>query len=132
MRGMPDQFDEMLPLFAFGTLRRGEVNHHYLAGRFERVLAARLPDYAIVAPLMIDRSPGSSVPGELFYLRPGSYAATISDCDELEGITPRMSRYAAYERRQVKVLTDHGSVAAWAYVRPTQAYRFAETGEMED
>ncbi len=118
MPGMSDEFDEILPLFAFGTLRRGEANHHYLAGRYERVLAARLLDYAVVGPLMIDRSPGSVVPGELFFLRPGSYAATIADCDELEGITPRMSRYAAYERRRVKVLTDQGAIDAWAYVRP--------------
>jgi gamma-glutamylcyclotransferase (GGCT)/AIG2-like uncharacterized protein YtfP len=129
---MPPEVSEVLPLFAFGTLRRGEPNHHYLAGRYERVLAARLPDYAIIAPLMIDRSPGSSVSGELFFLRPGSYAATMADCDELEGITPRLSRYAAYERRRVTVLTAHGSCAAWAYVRPSAAYRFEKNESMED
>jgi gamma-glutamylcyclotransferase (GGCT)/AIG2-like uncharacterized protein YtfP len=122
---MAENLDETLPLFAFGTLRRGEANHHYLAGRYERVLAARLQDYAVVGPLMIDRSPGSSVPGELFFLRPGSHAATMADCDELEGVTPRMSRYASYERRRVTVLTDHGEVIAWAYVRPEASYRFA-------
>jgi len=129
---MPPEVAEMLPLFAFGTLRRGEVNHHYLAGRYERVLTARLPDYANVGPLMIDRSPGSSVAGELFFLRVGTYAATMADCDELEGITPRMSRYASYERRRVRVLTHQGAFDAWAYVRPTAAYRFAESGEMKD
>ena len=118
---------EQLPLFAFGTLRRGEENHHYLAGRYERVLPARLPDFALVAPLMIDRSPGGSVPGELFFLRPGSYDATLADCDELEGITPRSSRYAIYERLRVRVLTDLGPHDAWAYVRPQQPYRFAST-----
>jgi gamma-glutamylcyclotransferase (GGCT)/AIG2-like uncharacterized protein YtfP len=122
---MPPEPDDRLPLFTFGTLRRGEVNHHHLAGRYERVLFARLLDYAIVAPLMIDRSPGSRVPGELFFLRSGSYAATMADCDELEGVTPRQSRYATYERKQVTVLTAHGSVQAWAYVRPSSNYRFA-------
>lgn len=119
------QNDDPLPLFAFGTLRRGHENHHYLAGRFERVLAARLPDYAIVAPLMIDRCPGGSVPGELFFLRPGVYERVMADCDELEGVTPRQSRYAVYDRRRVDVLTDQGTFAAWAYVRPASDYRFS-------
>ncbi|MBA3314063.1 MAG: gamma-glutamylcyclotransferase [Planctomycetota bacterium] len=121
---MTPQIDDHLPLFAFGTLRRGHVNHHYLAGRYERVIAARLPDYAVVAPLMIDRSHGGSVPGELFFLRPGVYEAAMADCDELEGVTPRLSRYATYQRRRVTVLTDQGSFEAWAYVRPTTHYRF--------
>lgn len=122
---MADPLDVVLPLFTFGTLRRGEANHHYLAGRYERVLVARLPDYAVVSPLMIDRSPGSCVPGELFFLCPGSYTAAMADCDELEGIRPRMSRYAIYERRRVTVLTDHGPMDAWAYVRPEKNYHFA-------
>lgn len=117
--------EERLPLFAFGTLRRGEVNHHYLAGRYDRVLTATLPDYSVVAPLMIDRSTGGSVPGELFFLRPGSYESTLAGCDELEGVTPRQSRYAEYERKKVRVLTNVGTFEAWAYVRPETSYRFA-------
>ncbi|HEX6985467.1 MAG TPA: gamma-glutamylcyclotransferase family protein [Planctomycetaceae bacterium] len=117
--------DDRLPLFAFGTLRRGQANHHYLAGRYERVVPARLPGYAVVGPLMIDRSAGSVVPGELFFLRPGTYDATLAACDELEGVTPRSSRYAEYERRRVRVLTDIGEFDAWAYVKPEAGYRFA-------
>jgi gamma-glutamylcyclotransferase (GGCT)/AIG2-like uncharacterized protein YtfP len=117
---------ERLPLFAFGTLRRGQVNHHYLEGRYERVVPARLPGYSSVGPLMIDLSPGGIVSGELFFLRPGSYDVTMADCDELEGITPRQSRYAVYERKCVRVLTEHGEFDAWAYVRPESRYRFAE------
>lgn len=114
-----------LPLFAFGTLRRGEVNHHFLAGRYERVLAARLGDYGVVGSLMIDRSPGATVAGELFFPLPACYDAVLADCDELEGVRPRQSRYAAYERRQVRVMTALGACDAWAYVKPEQPYRFA-------
>lgn len=116
---------EPLPLFAFGTLRRGKPNHHHLAGRYERVITARLPGYAAVAPLMIDRSDGGAVAGELFFVRPGCYAATLADCDELEGVQPGQTKYAVYERRRVRVLTDIGPFDAWAYVRPSAEYRFA-------
>ena len=116
--------DECLPLFVYGTLRRGQPNHHLLFGRYERGVTARLPDYALVAPLMVDHSPGGFVPGELFHLRPGSYAATMAACDELEGVTPRQSRYTVYERRRVRVLANVGVVEAWAYVRPESAYCF--------
>lgn len=125
MRYMAAMETERLPLFAFGTLRRGEANHHYLAGRYDRILPARLPSYAIVGPLMIDRSEAGSVPGELFFLRPGSYDATMTECDELEGTIPGQTRYAVYERRRVRVLTDVGPHDAWAYVRPAAGYRFA-------
>ena len=118
---------ERLPLFAFGTLRRGEANHRYLAGRYERVLSARLPDYSPVGPLMIDRSPGGLVSGELFFLRPGVYEAALADCDELEGVAPRNLRHAIYERRRVRVLTDAGEHEAWAYVRPSSRERFVQT-----
>lgn len=116
---------DRLPLFAFGTLRRGEPNHHYLAGRYGRALAARLPDYAIVGALMIDDSPGAIVPGELFFPLPGCYDAVLADCDALEGVTPRQSRYAVYERRRVRVLTAIGAFDAWAYTKPASVYRFA-------
>jgi len=116
---------DRLPLFAFGTLRLDRENHHYLAGRYDRVVPARLPGYAVVAPLMIDRSGDGAVQGELFFLRPGSYDAAIVDCDELEGISPNQTRYAIYERRRVRVLTDTGPHDAWAYVRPSSEYRFA-------
>lgn len=118
--------NEQFPLFAFGTLRRGEVNHHFLAGQYERVFEARLPGYAIVSPLMIDCSTGSSVSGELFFLRSGTYEKTLAGCDELEGVTPRLSRYAEYQRKKVRVLTNIGPFDAWAYVKPERGYRFAK------
>ena len=114
---------ERLPLFAFGTLRRGEENHHLLAGRFERVLPARLPGYAVVGPLMIDRADGGTVPGELFFLRPDAYAAVMADCDELEEVASPPTPTDPYERRRVRVLTALGEHDAWAYVRPETGAR---------
>jgi gamma-glutamylcyclotransferase (GGCT)/AIG2-like uncharacterized protein YtfP len=107
-----------LPLFAFGTLRRGECHHHYLAGHYERVLAARLPDFARVAELSIARRLGASVHGELFYLKPPTYEITLRNCDRLEELPPRELIGLEYRRLPVRVQTTAGDVIAWAYTRP--------------
>src|SRR5262252_8276203 len=72
---------EELPLFVFGTLRRGESNHHYLAGFYDRWLPAALRDFKrtvtdhgfpCVAP-----SAGSQVVGELFFFRRQVFVETL-------------------------------------------------------
>jgi gamma-glutamylcyclotransferase (GGCT)/AIG2-like uncharacterized protein YtfP len=110
---------DRLPLFVFGTLRHDQSNHHYLAGHFDRWIPARLRGYARVAELMIDRDPGGEVPGELYFLKPAEYAATMAGCDKLEEIPSGTLVGHDYERRVVTVETAEGPVTAWAYVRPT-------------
>lgn len=107
-----------LPLFVFGTLRRGQCNHHFLAGGYERVLPARLPGFERVAPLMIARKAGAAVDGELFFLRPETYGDVMRRCDWLEGIEPGESAGPEYRRLMVTVETDEGTISAWAYVHP--------------
>ncbi|WP_197440027.1 gamma-glutamylcyclotransferase family protein [Calycomorphotria hydatis] len=110
--------NKRLPLFVFGTLRRGEVNHHYLAGRYERMIPATLAEYAVVDELMIDRVPGEKVSGELYFLRTDIYDDTMRHCDDLEEIPPGEIKGEWYERREVVVDTAEGEVTAWAYVAP--------------
>jgi gamma-glutamylcyclotransferase (GGCT)/AIG2-like uncharacterized protein YtfP len=105
-----------LPLFVFGTLRRGHCNHHYLEGRFERVRPALLPGYARRHPLMIVPQPGGIVDGELFYLPADTYDATLAACDELEEIPPGQLAGPDYQRLPVSVETEAGMETAWAYV----------------
>ncbi|MEM1062205.1 MAG: gamma-glutamylcyclotransferase family protein [Planctomycetota bacterium] len=105
-----------LPLFVFGTLRRGERNHHYLRGRFTAVCGATLPGYAVVAPLMIDRREGGTVSGELFELDGSRFDETLADVDSLEGISPGETRGPDYERAVVRVEAGGRVVEAYAYV----------------
>ncbi len=107
-----------LPLFVFGTLRRGECNHHYLAGAYDRVLAAQLLGFARVEPLMIARQPGSAEDGELFFLTPATYSATLRGCDSLEELAPGSLIGHEYRRIAVRVQTDSGEFIAWTYSRP--------------
>lgn len=107
-----------LPLFAFGTLRRGERNHHYLGGRYEKCLKARLMGFVRQKPLMIVRRSGASVDGELFYLRPEAYQETMRGCERLERIPEGETVGWEYRRIEVDVETHLGTVRAWAYVHP--------------
>ncbi len=107
-----------LPLFVFGTLRRGECNHGYLAGAYDRVLSARLLGFVRVAPLMIARDADSVVDGELFFLAPATYEATLSGCDRLEELPASGLIGHEYRRIAVRVQTDSGEVIAWAYACP--------------
>jgi gamma-glutamylcyclotransferase (GGCT)/AIG2-like uncharacterized protein YtfP len=118
---MPEHLRPPLPLFVFGTLRRGEENHHYLAGHYLRQLSALLPGFERIEPLMIARSSTGSVPGELYFIRPEIYAETLRNCDDLEGIPAGADCGPEYRRIEVTVDTPEGSYSAWAYVHPDTA-----------
>lgn len=111
---------DQLPLFVYGSLRQGESNHHYLAGRFDRLLPATLQGFrrgigAHGFPV-IGACGGESVAGELYFIRPGLYAETLQGCDELEEIPPGATAGALYRREPVIVATSAGSLAAWVYI----------------
>jgi gamma-glutamylcyclotransferase (GGCT)/AIG2-like uncharacterized protein YtfP len=110
---------ERLPLFVFGTLRRGKENHHFLDGHYERMISANLHGYGRIHPLMIDRKPDGIVDGELYFLKLDRYDETLAGCDELEEIPPGTLVGHEYERRRVTVESGDGTITAWAYVQPT-------------
>ncbi len=113
---------EQLPLFVFGTLRRGESNHHVLAGGYERWLPATLRDFRRTTAAhgfpQVTPSPGDHVTGELFFIRPRDFAETLRRCDILEDIPPGQLAGAWYQRAQVVVETAEGNFTAWAYLDP--------------
>jgi gamma-glutamylcyclotransferase (GGCT)/AIG2-like uncharacterized protein YtfP len=120
--GWPESgFEDQLPLFVYGTLRRGECNHdQHLGGRFVSVLPARLRDYArLVAShgfLVIRPEPGAEVWGELYFLDPTRVRETLEHCDRLEEIPPGSLRGDWYVRQVVSVETAGAQHRAWAYV----------------
>jgi len=114
--------DSPLLLFVFGTLRRGEPNHGYLAGNYERWLAAELPGFAReITPHGFPAAvpaPGGRISGELFFLGPGLHAEILARCDALEDIPPGQLVGKYYRRARVRVETAEGELIAWAYVDP--------------
>lgn len=108
---------EILPLFVFGTLRRGERNHHYLLGSYSRSIPAVLEGFGKRNPLMIVRREGERVTGELYFVRPDAWDRTMAGCDDLEGIAPGEEAGRHYRRLRVTVSTNEGDIDAWAYVQ---------------
>jgi gamma-glutamylcyclotransferase (GGCT)/AIG2-like uncharacterized protein YtfP len=116
--GLMQQFPAWarMPLFVFGTLRRGHCNHHYLEGHYDRLIPARLHGYIRRHPLMIVPQPGGVVDGELFFLKESLYEATLAGCDALEEIPTGQLVGPDYRRKQVIVESAECRVHAWAYV----------------
>lgn len=115
--------EHQLPLFVFGTLRRGECNHHYLQNAYSRKLPARLTGFTRVRPLMIAPAENGVVLGELYFLRLEDYQRTLAECDALEGIPPGRTEGDVYRRIAVNVETAEGRFRAWAYVEANRADR---------
>lgn len=113
-----------LPLFVFGTLRRGEENHHYLAGRYDRMLPGAVRGFrrGIARhgfPSMLTATADEQVTGELFYLSPHSSVETLRRCDDLEDIPHGTLVGEYYRRAEVQVETADGPILAWAYIDPS-------------
>ena len=113
---------EHLPLFTFGTLRRGKENHHFLEGTYERCLTGTLRDFRKTTAAhgfpAISPSPGDCVVGDLFFIRRELFGQTLHDCDRLEDLRLDELVGPYYRRAQVIIETDEGQFTAWAYVDP--------------
>jgi gamma-glutamylcyclotransferase (GGCT)/AIG2-like uncharacterized protein YtfP len=111
-----------LPLFVFGTLRRGESNHDRLAESYDRWLPATLRDFRRTTAAHgfpgVVPSPGDYVTGELFFITPARFAETLRRCDDLEDIPQGTLVGPYYQRAQVFVETAEINVTAWAYIDP--------------
>lgn len=114
--------EERLPVFVYGTLRRGEKNHlRYFEGRirFLGMAAARGELYVHLEeeycyPCLL---PGEGeVKGELVEPRPELYDLVLAELDALEDYDPR-SDSGLYLRRPIDVLTEEGeAVRCWGYL----------------
>ncbi|RPK20124.1 MULTISPECIES: gamma-glutamylcyclotransferase family protein [Paenibacillus] len=109
--------DEMVPFFVYGTLRTGMGNHRYFFGRLENSVPAKVEGEIYhngYIPYMYESN--NTVRGELMYVKPEKYTATLLDLDRLEGFYENGYAFNHYNRKLVTAITNDGSeVKAWAY-----------------
>lgn len=113
--------DRCLPVFVYGTLRPGQPNwRRLLAAAAERVVAGRLAGVVLLDcghyPAAVERPEGSAeAVGEVVWVRPDIWLATLAGLDHLEGYHPADSD-RLYDRVVRSVDTAHGPVQCWVYV----------------
>jgi gamma-glutamylcyclotransferase (GGCT)/AIG2-like uncharacterized protein YtfP len=127
-----------LPIFVYGTLKRGEPNYvRYLTGQTAGELAARLAGAALFTegpyPFLTQEPdlllPGDEVHGALISLRPAVYQLVMDDLDRLEGYVEGGSQNL-YERVVREVVTGAGLQPAWVYIAGAQALALIRAGQM--
>jgi len=113
-----------LPVFAYGTLRRGESNYWLLRGCTVKELPASLDNALLYAlrtyPVLVESAEASaSVSGELMIIHPASYAGIIPEMDDLEGVNPGATpeeQASALYRRVKRLVRFPSGARAWAWV----------------
>jgi gamma-glutamylcyclotransferase (GGCT)/AIG2-like uncharacterized protein YtfP len=109
----PDDKNRELPLFLYGTLRQGESAEDQIAADVVRRAPARARArlLAINAPYPAAYfSPDEGwLPGEIVWLRPATYVATVDRVDQYENVPFLFRRIA------VTVQVEGQDIEAWAY-----------------
>ncbi len=125
-----------LPVFVYGTLRRGEKNYpRYLQGRSLREVPATVAgELFFVAdggyPYLLPG--GGRVQGELIDLDPATYREVLQRLDALEEYDPADEPGSIYLRRTAMVRTADGTEReAWVYYwnRPETRGKKIESGD---
>ena len=119
--------------FVYGTLKRGQANHHLIAAAVRAItpatVAGRLYDLGPFPAL----GPGDDrVRGELLLVEPTLLPETLAILDELEGYQPTDPHGSIYLREVVPALTADGDLIAaslYRYNRDTARLRYLPTGE---
>ena len=114
-----------IPVFVYGTLKRGHGNHRELEGATYLGEASTVERYALhVQGLpMVDRNnPMSAIHGELYLVD----RATFADLDRLEG---HPNCYRRYLTRVV--LADSSVSSAWMYFFPDPDGPIIESGRYQ-
>ena len=130
-----DHDHPQLPLFVYGTLRRGEANHAGLIrGRTKVVTAAALSGAVLYDgpgfPYAVN-DPEGRVQGELVFPLPEFYATVLADLDHLEEYVPGAPDNL-FERVARGTRTEDGEpILAWVYLAaPLEEQRLLESGKI--
>lgn len=99
-------------VFVYGTLKRGEANHHHLAGQHFVAAARTQPGFTLYQPadypgMVCDHTDRDGVTGEIWAVDP----ACLARLDEFEGVPEGL-----YRRVTVPLAAPHTGLAVDAYL----------------
>ena len=101
-----------MPLvFVYGTLKRGDCRHRFMAGSQFLGLATTVPGYRLFHlgeyPAMVEDSSGGQIEGEVFEVSD----ATLRLLDEVEGVADTL-----YVRKPIPLLDRFATMTVEAYL----------------
>jgi len=109
----PDDKNRELPLFLYGTLRQGESAEAQIAADVVRRAPARARarrlEIGAPYPAAFFSPDEGWLPGEIVWLKPSTYAATLDRVDQYENVP------FLFRRIVVSVEVEGKDVEAWAY-----------------
>lgn len=107
-----------LPIFVYGTLRRGQANYFLLRGYTLKEIPASVTGMALYSlhkfPMIVEAEPESIVYGDLIVIHPGVYSRILADLDRLEGYDPATDS-GLYRRIKRRIMLNP-SAEAWAWL----------------
>lgn len=100
-------------LAVYGTLRRGEVNHHVVSGIAGTWRSGVVPGWVYE----ISWGPATGYPGLTLDADGPAVAVDVIECDDLERHLPMLDRFEGegYRRVVSEVDVDGERVEAWVY-----------------
>lgn len=106
----------LIPVFVYGTLRRGGWNHYRIQQAAEQVVDAKTSGSIYhngSYPYLFEGE--GTVRGELVFIKPRFYKRAMQELDGMEGYSPNR-RHNHYDRKVITCVTKTGEeVQAYAY-----------------
>lgn len=101
-----------LPIFVYGTLKRGGKKHHILCGNYRAVFTSEVSGclHDIGAFPMADIHSAGIIRGELYYMRPSCYVDVLHMLDVLEGVNEEKPEEGFYRRYVTSALILDGDI----------------------
>jgi gamma-glutamylcyclotransferase (GGCT)/AIG2-like uncharacterized protein YtfP len=110
-------------LFVYGTLKRGDCRHHFLAGQTFLAMVRTRPAYRMFKvgefPGLVRAADGRSIEGELWDVDD----ACVAELDREEGFDIQL-----FLREPVELLPPHDSVKAVTYVYQREVHGMQDCG----
>lgn len=110
--------EQILPVFVYGTLKSGFVNHNNIVHFIKKIVAAKCHAFEMYEnsntdkfPVVICGSYNNFISGQLLYLKGSTYQEAIREIDRINYNVPGFSRIVVFVEKSNGEITH-----AWMYL----------------